>query len=111
MVAPREIWWAEVEGAERDKVWLCVVVRVASDFVEVVYGQGSPGKDADAIEVIPGTLDGDRYFQVTKPTYFRSTNVALLRGARLKRRVGFCTRDLFGAFCALAERFNTKAGE
>ena len=105
---PRDVWWVEIEGVEEGKVRICVVVRIESDRAQVVYGQGSPRAGVEHIEVIPGTPSGKR-FRVTKPTYFRETNVCFVHKRRFKKKLAVCPHDAYLKLGEFAGRMNRRA--
>jgi hypothetical protein len=78
---PREVWWAQV-----DKVRICVVLRVESDFSEVVYGQTVHDPSVPGVLVKLGSFEGKR-LRVTRDTSFRGGNAAMLADGAFKSRI------------------------
>jgi hypothetical protein len=88
-IRPRECWWVKVDGVEVGKIRLCVVMRVEPDFVQVIYGQGSPNSKVSNVEFLAGTREAN-VLGARQDTYFRETNVIFVKRARFQSKAGSC---------------------
>ncbi|MEK6609151.1 MAG: hypothetical protein AABZ30_15945 [Myxococcota bacterium] len=110
VVSPRDVFWLEIAGLRADKVRVCVVTRVEEDYVELIYGQGNPGRGRN-VAVTMGSIDYAR-FRLSKDTHFREENVVQVKRSACDARpkVGICTAEKFVEFIELAEAARRRAG-
>ncbi|PCC66482.1 hypothetical protein [Nannocystis exedens] len=108
VVRVREVWWAKnlSDGPEGKNRLVLVLAELKSGYYEVIYGQSNPEPTGRVPHerVEPGTKRGRR-FKVYKDTYFRASNVRLLRNSEFLERTGTCSSEDFVLFELLAEHF------
>lgn len=103
-IAALDSFWVWIDGDNKSVPRIAIILRVEPDgsWLEVVYGQGRRDVSFKDVCVRPGTADGDG-IGVSKPTYFRVTNVVMVRPVRLIERIGSCPAMLFPDFLDLAD--------
>lgn len=106
-VFPREIWFVEIKGVYETKDRPCLVLSVHGELARVIYGQSSPGQ-GDHCELLPESREGER-FKLTKPTYFRATNIVHVDRVKFRRRINACPHDCFQMFLEFVESVDASA--
>ena len=89
-ISARDIYWVQIDGVEEDKVRICVITRVTSTYIEIVYGQGTPNPNTKYVAVKLGTRDAID-FGISKDTFFRAENVVLVHPSRVRAQIGRCS--------------------
>lgn len=94
---PKHIWWALIRGTRVDKIRPCIILRVESEFVEVIYGQSEHG------ERLHSKIAKSAGF--SKDTYFLSTNVVLVPTSALTEWIrGACPLRQWTEVLAFSEQ-------
>lgn len=91
--APRQVWWVKIPGVNETKSRPAVVLHVEHDYIEVAYGQRSPG-----VRRCVACFAADpknRTLKLTKDTFFREENVVLVARANFESFMARCPLELW----------------